>query len=120
MWSKFWLGKKLSEEHKQKLRLSHIDKHVNEKHSQWKGDNVQYRALHTWINKNLPKPEACEFCHEVKKLEAANINRIYNRDFTNWAYLCHKCNCNQDKDKIIRLRDSTGKFTNKNSHPKAD
>ena len=52
----------------------------NEKHYCWKGDKVQYRALHTWISKNKPKPECCEECNKVRKLELSSINHTYERD----------------------------------------
>ena len=64
---------------------------VKEKCYKWKGDNVGYFGLHYYIRKYLPKPDSCQICKEKKKLEAACVTKVYNRDFKNWKWLCHKC-----------------------------
>jgi len=63
----------------------------------WKGDNVEYSALHAWIRRHLSKPELCENCHENKRLVAANITGVYSRDFSNWKYICYRCHNYMDK-----------------------
>lgn len=95
-------GKPKSEQEKQRLRIMNLGKKYsdeinkkkashNQNHHAWKGVNVGYDALHQWINRHLPKPELCEMCHQKKKLDAACITGIYNRDFKNWKYICRKC-----------------------------
>jgi hypothetical protein len=81
------LGKTLSEEHKQKIRFAC----VKEKCYNWKGDKVGYGALHEYIRKYLPMPKICHICKNEKRLYAACVTGIYNREFHNWRYLCHKC-----------------------------
>lgn len=55
-----------------------------------------YNALHSWINRNLPKPELCDICNLVPPNDSANITGIYNRDFKNWKYLCRSCHMKSD------------------------
>ena len=63
----------------------------------WKGDNVQYRALHQWVRKWLPAPEKCQMCDGIKRLTLSNITGEYNREFHNWLYLCYKCHRSIDR-----------------------
>ena len=60
-----------------------------------------YISLHKWIRRNLPKPEngLCEFCLIIPFEQVACITRIYDKNFKNWRWLCHKCH--MDHDKII-------------------
>ena len=64
-------------------------------HSNWKGDNVNYKSLHQWINRNLPKPDECPNCGSTKRIDACNISGNYTRNFDDWEYLCHKCHFNK-------------------------
>jgi hypothetical protein len=113
-------GKKLSEEAKRKISLAHKGK-IGKKSSNWKGNNIQsYSGFHSWIAKNKPKPQFCEFCNKKKdylghtKLALANIknhNYTRNPDDYKWGhYSCHK---KYDlKGKIIN-RDLKGKYCQK-------
>lgn len=64
-------------------------------HGGWKGDRVKYGGLHLWVRKHKPKPDLCEECHRVPPLDLANKG-IYNREFSNWEYLCRKCHMTKD------------------------
>lgn len=66
----------------------------NENNSQWKGDNVGYTALHSWIARRLPKPELCH-CQERPPIDLTNKG-VYNRDLNNWEWLCRKCHMESD------------------------
>src|SRR3990167_325793 len=48
-------------EHLEKIKSTLFKKgeHTGEKHPQWKGDQVGYRALHMWIERNLGKASKC-------------------------------------------------------------
>ena len=72
--------------------------HKNEKHPNWKGDNVLYRALHRWVSLNKPKPidGKCEICHVKPYEDLANVTGIYDRDFINWKWFCTKCHLHHD------------------------
>lgn len=67
----------------------------------WKGQDVGYRALHTWVQNKLGKPNTCEHC-KVKNLSGhkihwANISKKYLRDVTDWVRLCVSCHKLFDK-----------------------
>ena len=66
-----------------------------DKHCCWKGDEVKYAALHMWVNKYKPKVEGCEHCGEAGKFDLANMG-TYNREFSNWRYLCRRCHMKYD------------------------
>jgi len=63
----------------------------NENHAMWRGDDVSYSALHTWIRKNKPKPELCENCGINPPKDLHSIGHTYLRDVTQWKWLCRKC-----------------------------
>lgn len=83
--------KRLSEEHKKKLSMKLKGKNSSEKHYLWKGDQVKYNSLHTWIRKYLQRPDLCQMCNKNEPKEVANITGTYNREFKNWKWYCHKC-----------------------------
>ena len=90
--SQYWKGKKHSEETKMKMSQSLLKRAARgDKHYLWKGDDVKYHGLHLWIRRNLPKSKTCQFCDQERKLEAACVTGIYNREFRNWKYLCRSC-----------------------------
>lgn len=72
----------------------------DEKHPNWKGDNVGYNALHSWIQKKLGKPSKCDKCKTIKakRFEWANISGKYMRDLNDWKRLCAKCHANEHKN----------------------
>lgn len=108
----YWTGKKRSPETIAKVSAARKGKPpwnkgktypqiANERHFKWKGENVGYVGLHIWVRKNLPKPELCPECNEVRRLEVSNVSprynsETYNRDLNNWRWLCHKCHMSMD------------------------
>ena len=72
----------------------------NEKHPNWKGENVSYVALHTWVARYLGKPCICEFCGrnglKGKQIHWANKSREYKRDLEDWLRLCVPCHKKYD------------------------
>lgn len=80
----------------QQYRLTMSKSKMGGKNPNWKGDNIKsMTALHTWVRRHLPKPELCECCNLVPPLDLANKG-VYNRDFSNWEYLCRKCHMVKD------------------------
>ncbi len=65
----------------------------------WKGDKVQYDALHDWVRKHLGKPSKCDFCGttEAKRFEWANKTGEYKRELSDWLRLCKSCHVIYDK-----------------------
>lgn len=88
-----------SEEFKQRMRQKLVGQKYGKKGSEspaWKGDKVGYYSLHRWIRENWPSPELCQMCNIKKAYDLANITGIYNRDFSNWQYLCRRCHLIRD------------------------
>lgn len=76
----------------------------------WKGDNVGYSALHTWIKRHLEQPQTCRDCNQPKILDLANISGQYKRELSDWEWLCKSCHVTKDnltfrKGKRIRGKD---------------
>jgi len=64
-------------------------------HYAWKGNKVEYRGLHKWVEKNLGKPLICEHCgkkeNNTKMMHWANKSGEYKRDLKDWLRLCVRC-----------------------------
>jgi hypothetical protein len=84
-------GKPRSESTKEKIRTSQS----GEKSHAWKGDEVGYAALHTWVKKVFPKTKLCQCCGKVPPKDLANKG-IYNREVKNWEWLCRRCHMTKD------------------------
>lgn len=64
----------------------------------WKGDDVSYFGLHTWVQRTLGKAKECVACGTDKgRIEWANRSYHYLRDIDDWIPLCKKCHCQYDK-----------------------
>lgn len=88
------LGKKLSMETKHRMSLSAKKDEDNHK---WKGDDVGYRALHLWVERQLGKPTICEHCGlEERRMHWANKSHKYKREVSDWMRLCPKCHKQYD------------------------
>jgi hypothetical protein len=89
-WKHPMLGKKLSEEHKDKYLK-------NDKNPMWKGEKVSYGCLHRWLRRNYPPPDKCPNCGWKKpRLEVACLTGKYSRNPKDYTYLCVKCHRNMD------------------------
>lgn len=100
-----------------------------EKNPHWAGKKVGYAGLHRWVAHRLHKPEQCESCGEVKRLDLANISQKYKRDLTDWEWLCRKCHMTKDgriknmkkigKISLVRLkRNAKGRFVSAGVGPR--
>ena len=71
---------------------------LGEKHGMWKGKNVGYSALHTWVKRRLGKPAFCAFNkeHNNRGLQWANKSHQYKRDLSDWVSLCISCHKKYD------------------------
>ena len=69
-------------------------------HHNWKGEKSGYLAHHTWIARQLLKPNVCWECGTTKEKNRnyhwANISRKYLRDKKDWKRLCAKCHAKFD------------------------
>lgn len=73
-----------------------------EKSTLWKGDNVGYCGIHSWVKKHLGKPKRCEICGttKAKKFDWSNKSGNYKRNLSDWQRLCVACHFNYDKQKF--------------------
>ncbi len=67
----------------------------------WKGDDVGYASLHSWVRRHKGKPNDCKKCGKDKsRYEWANISREYKRDLDDWVSLCTSCHQYADYHKL--------------------
>jgi hypothetical protein len=64
--------------------------------SNWKGENVGYYSLHSWVNRHKGRAKICEFCGSKKNVQWANKSLEYKRDLNDWIELCCKCHRKYD------------------------
>lgn len=68
-----------------------------EKNGQWKGDDVGYSSIHSWVKRRKLKTGFCQDCHvNTERLDLANISQAYKRDITDWEWLCRLCHMKKD------------------------
>lgn len=105
---KIGIGRHPSLETIEKMRRSKIGKRVSiateftrdrvlgEKNNKWKGDGVDYYALHSWIIRKYGKASICEQCGSKNRVQWASKNYKYTRDREDWLNLCNKCHRRYD------------------------
>lgn len=88
-------NKKHTSKAKEKQRQAHIGKGLEEQNGMWKGDDVKYNGLHSWVVKHLGQPSKCEHCSKDnlsgQQIHWANISGEYKRELNDWIRLCAKC-----------------------------
>ena len=90
-------GVKLSEETKQKCRLSKL----GNKNPEWKETGVSYKTIHQWVNRHKGKANECGICKKPSA-EWANIDHNYRRNLNDYIALCEKCHWAYDKKLGLR------------------
>ena len=66
----------------------------------WKGENVSYRNLHRWVERQIGQPNTCTHCGKIgygRQMHWANKSRNYKREITDWIRLCPKCHAAYDR-----------------------
>ena len=98
--TRYWLGKKMSEEHVQRSKEARKGLLANENNPAWKGEDAGYTSKHQWIARHFGKPGTCEFCGRSelsgKSIDWANISGEYRRDRNDWIRLCKPCHVGYD------------------------
>ena len=112
----FWKGKKMSKEHRKKLRFHSLgNKHaLGYKHTPealekirlastgknsylWRGNRVSYGGLHSWVSRHLGRPKKCSSCGVSDRwLHWANKSHEYKRELGDWIGLCVPCHKKYD------------------------
>ena len=101
-----WSGKKRGKrttEHQAKITES-----LKGNKYHFKGDEVGYFGLHSWIRKKLGKPSFCSNGHIAGMYHWANKSGEYKRDLDDWHGLCPSCN-KIDGISAKKVFDKTGK-----------
>lgn len=71
----------------------------------------EYRALHYWLNRNMPRKRSCEHCGTFnKKLEIACKEGKYTKNFSDYMFLCHSCHIYHDMKPDTKLKQSLAKI----------
>lgn len=85
-----------------KQTKEHIEKRVSQfrgkKHYLWK-DEVKYRGVHMWLDRNFYKGNECQNCgtKKSKRVEWANISGKYRKKRDDYLVLCTRCHNQLDK-----------------------
>ena len=89
--------KRLYKEGKRKTN-SLFKPYLGEKHHNWKGNNIGYWGVHSWINRKYGQPKLCDICNKSnkKRYEWANKSGKYLRIRNDWIRLCVKCHRKND------------------------
>lgn len=110
------LGRIRDKQTREKISLSKKGKKnpnvLNEKHGQWKGDDVGISCLHSWIKRRKLKPELCENCHKNKPFDLANISGEYKRNVNDFKWVCRSCHMKED-GRTIRVLNNLKQFQDK-------
>lgn len=73
----------------------------------WKGNaKLHTITLHEWVRNNIGVDKICK-CGATENIDLANITGIYERDFSNWEYMCRKCHMRSD-NRIYNLKQYQG------------
>jgi hypothetical protein len=122
---KNWDGHKYGVKIKKGQRLSPLTEFKkgkigdrNEKHPQWKGDNVGYSGIHTWLRINFGYPNKCDneacLAKNIKRFEWALIKgKEYERKRENFMQLCVSCHRKYDMTEKKRLNMSLSQLKRK-------
>jgi hypothetical protein len=71
--------------------------HNGPANNKWKGDNVGYGALHSWVARSKAKTGTCTRCGRRAKTEWANLSHEYRRDVNDFEEMCHRCHVSYDR-----------------------
>lgn len=91
------LGKHLTTEQKDRISLKRKGKMKGKLNHKWKGKQVGYYALHSWLGREKTKKGICEHCDNKRRTAWANKSHEYKRDLKDWLELCRPCHMKYDK-----------------------
>lgn len=59
-------------------------------------DKVTVQTIHRRIEKEYPKPDKCELCGSIRKLELSNKDHKYSFNIKDYQWICKKCHFRYD------------------------
>lgn len=90
-----FFGKKHSDSCRAVMKINRFGLGKGERNNNWAGDDVEYRALHHWVNRELGRPTTCVHCEKTglkgKEIHWANKDHKYRRNINDWIRLCAGC-----------------------------
>lgn len=90
--------KQIGQHHSTETEFKKNDKRITGKNSyQWKGEDVGYNGVHSWIKRQKGKASnhICEFCGKQAQ-HWANVDHKYHRNLDDFISLCAKCHRKYD------------------------
>ncbi len=81
-------------------------KTTDEKHPQWRGDEVGYYALHSWVRRKIGVPALCSRQDETCKgmFEWCNLDGEYTRNLDTWGSMCRSHHRTYD-NALMKIKD---------------
>ena len=104
-WQCLWKAsakRKHTKQELEKMRMTMLGKHRNEKNPMWKGKSVGYMGLHNWVRRHLGTPQRCDGKNcsgQSKRYHWANKSGKYKRTLKDWIRLCVRCHSKYDRRK---------------------
>ena len=92
-------GRHHSDETKQKIRQIHL----GNKYAVRQICKGGYGPLHRWIKRRLSKPDRCQMCDKIKRLDLSNISGNYLMDLNDWQWLCKVCHKRFDHGSLFTI-----------------
>ena len=86
------IGERHSDETKRKIGQANL----GQNNGVWSGHLIGYWGIHDYIKYHLPRPNKCQNCNQIKKLDLANKSGVYLRELSDWEYLCRRCHMLKD------------------------
>jgi len=69
------------------------------RNNKWKGSEVGYFGLHSWVQRHKGRAKKCEYCGSTTLVDWANKSFKYKRVLSDWLELCRKCHREYDSGK---------------------
>lgn len=88
-------GRKHKPESINKMKLAQL----GDKHHSWKSE-LQYTALHKWVERNKGRPKYCIDCKTTSEFESydwSNVDHKYRKNLDDFSRRCKKCHRKYDK-----------------------
>ena len=97
-------GKTIAKDTRKKLSAALKGRRIDDQAHRWRGADVGYGGLHTWVSKKLGKPTRCEHCGKDGlrggSIHWANKSGEYKRELGDWIRLCVSCHKTYDLNRL--------------------
>lgn len=66
-------------------------------HPGWKGEQVAYPTIHSWVKRHKTKRGVCSRCAARRLTQWANVSGRYERDLDDFVEMCVPCHSRYDR-----------------------